>query len=243
MRGRLLFECNLTPQVYVPLGDIARRCWSRATHHALPVQGRCPYRRVRVGERLIEDAIWLYEQPIEAAAWLGASRRCTGRRPTLVRRGRARDLRAARPLPPRRRRRDARPVRVTAGGELIAESERAELLFETGSTPVYSPAPTSSRAASPPPPSAPRARTRARRPTGTPAGSRTAPGPPSPLPESLAVARPRGLRRRGHRGRGRRAGRPLRARRGLTRRPAAEAGQAISGTAPAAGRATPTRRS
>ena len=215
-RGRLLFESNLPPRLYVPLGDLDASLLepSDTTSHC-PFKGDASYRSLRAGERVIEDAVWLYEEPIEAAPWLeGFASLYWDKADAWF----VEEERVIYGLRDPYHRVDvaetSRPVRVTAGGELIAESERAKLLFETGLAPRCTcRAPTSPRAHSPPPPSARRARTRARRPTGTCAGRRGRVELRVPAARVARRPRARQLRRRGHRGRARRAGRPLRARR------------------------------
>src|SRR5829696_10394681 len=62
LRGRLLFESNLPPRLYVPLGDLDASLLepSDATSHC-PFKGDASYRSLRVGDRLVEDAVWAYE--------------------------------------------------------------------------------------------------------------------------------------------------------------------------------------
>src|SRR3954451_2290025 len=86
-----------------------------------------PRLRAIVGDRVVLDAVWAYESPLEAASGWPASPRCTGRRPTRGCRGRARVRAAQGPLPPGRRERDlaARAdhgERRRGGGERAAEA-------------------------------------------------------------------------------------------------------------------------
>src|SRR3954451_15744900 len=141
-RGRLLFESNLPPRLSVPLSDLHASLLeaSDTTTHC-PFKGDASYRSLRVGERLIEDAVWLYEEPIEAAAWLEGFACLSWEKASAWF---VEDERVPYGLRDPYHRVDvieaARPVRVTAGGEVIAESERAKLLFETGLAPrVYIP--------------------------------------------------------------------------------------------------------
>ena len=176
----------------MPLGDLDASLLepSDATSHC-PFKGDASYRSLRVGERLIEDAVWLYEQPIEAAAWLEGfaslywakadawfvedERVIYGLRDPYHRVDVVRDL-ARRARDGRRRGRSRSPS---------ARSCCSRPASRPGCT---SRAPTSPRAPSPPPPSARPARTRARRPTGTSAAiADGAWSYESPLPESLAV--------------------------------------------------------
>jgi len=142
LRGRLLFESNLPPRLYVPLGDLDASLLEPSEHTThCPFKGDASYRSLRAGERLIENAVWIYEEPIEAAAWLEgfASLYWEKADAWFVE-----DERMFGPLRDPYHRVEvvetSRPVRVTAGGAVIAESERAKLVFETGVAPrVYVP--------------------------------------------------------------------------------------------------------
>ena len=136
----------------------------------------------------------LYEQPIEAAAWLEGFASLYWDKADAWFVEDERLSRAARPLPPRRRVRDLAAVRVTAGGEVVARVRAGEAAVRDrpGAARLRAGRATSPPARSPRRPSARPARTRARRPTGT--SATIADGAwsyESPLPESLAVARAR----------------------------------------------------
>jgi len=142
VRGRLLYESNIGPRLYVPLEDFDASLLEPSDHTThCPFKGDASYRSLRVGDRLLEDAIWIYEDPIESAAWLEgyASLYWEKADAWFVEDervfGRLRD--------PYHRvdvAETSRAVRVSLGGETIAESTRAKLLFETGLPPrVYVP--------------------------------------------------------------------------------------------------------
>jgi uncharacterized protein (DUF427 family) len=142
VRGRLLYESNIPARLYVPLEDIDAALLepSETTTHC-PFKGDASYRSLRVGDRLIEDAVWLYEDPIDEAEWLDgyASLYWDEADAWFVE-----DERVFGGLRDPYHRVDvaetSRAVRITAGGETIAESTRAKLLFETGLAPrVYVP--------------------------------------------------------------------------------------------------------
>ncbi len=142
LRGRLLHESNLPPRLYVPLGDVdASLLEASETSTHCPFKGDASYRALRVGERVIEDAVWLYEEPLEAASWLGGFASLDWEKADAWF---IEDERVFGHLRDPYHRVDvaetSRAVRVLARGELIAESERAKLLFETGAEPrVYVP--------------------------------------------------------------------------------------------------------
>jgi uncharacterized protein (DUF427 family) len=138
VRGQLLYESNIPPRLYVPLEDIDASLLepSEKTTHC-PFKGDASYRHLAG----VEDAVWLYEDPIEQAAWLEgyASLYWEKADAWFVE-----DERVFSHLRDPYRRVDVHPtsraVRVTLDGETIAESTRAKLLFETGIAPrVYVP--------------------------------------------------------------------------------------------------------
>ena len=142
VRGRLLYESNHPPTLYVPLEDIDGSLLesSDTTTHC-PFKGDASYRSLRVGDRVVEDAIWLYEDPIPDASWLEgyASLYWEKADAWFVE-----DERVFSHLRDPYHRVDvaetSRRARVTVDGVVVAESSRAKLLTETGLAPrVYIP--------------------------------------------------------------------------------------------------------
>lgn len=70
-RAHLLFETGLPPQLYVPEEDFRADLLepSDTTTHC-PFKGDATYRSVRVGDRVVADAVWAYPDPKPDAAWL-----------------------------------------------------------------------------------------------------------------------------------------------------------------------------
>ncbi len=69
-RPTLLFETGLPPRTYLPEDDVAVELLEPSTAASV-----CPYKgatsrywSIRAGERLIEDAIWVYDEPRPEAA-------------------------------------------------------------------------------------------------------------------------------------------------------------------------------
>jgi uncharacterized protein (DUF427 family) len=133
-RGKLLHESALLPQLYVPREDV-RDELLEATDHSThcPFKGDASYWSVRVGERLAENAVWSYLEPIDSAAWLrgyqavyfDAMDAWFDEDEEIV--GSLRD--------PYHRvdvRDSSRRVRVLAFGQVVAETDRPRLLSETG---------------------------------------------------------------------------------------------------------------
>jgi uncharacterized protein (DUF427 family) len=128
----LLYESNIGPVLYVPEADVPSDLLTRTDHTThCPFKGDATY--WSVGDA--ENAIWGYEHPIESASWLRGylapywdrfewyeegERLHTKFRDPYHRI----DVRSA----------DAR-VTVRAGGETVASTDRARLLFETGIRP------------------------------------------------------------------------------------------------------------
>ena len=133
-RGRLLFESNHRPQLYVPVEDLDADVLERTgTSTHCPFKGDASYWSLRAGDRVAENAVWTYREPLDPAPWLrGYAALYWDRVDAWYEeddevRGHLRD-----PY----HRVDARPssrrVQIVAGEEVLAESDRPVLLFETG---------------------------------------------------------------------------------------------------------------
>jgi uncharacterized protein (DUF427 family) len=69
--GRLLHESNILPRLYVPLEDFDASLMERTDHTThCPFKGDASYWSLRAGDRVAENAIWAYEEPLSAASWL-----------------------------------------------------------------------------------------------------------------------------------------------------------------------------
>ncbi len=133
-RGMLLHESNLLPQLYVPHEDVNEDMLKPTEHSThCPFKGDAAYWSVVVGDRIAENAMWAYPEPLEAAAWLRGYVALYWDRmdgwfdEDEEVRGHLRD-----PY----HRVDARPnsrhVTVLAGGDVVAETRRSVVLSETG---------------------------------------------------------------------------------------------------------------
>jgi uncharacterized protein (DUF427 family) len=132
--AHLLHESEILPVLYVPLADVDADVLEPSAHTThCPFKGDASYWHVRVGDRLVENALWAYEDPLPEAPWLRGYGSLYWHKADawyeederLV--GHIRD--------PYHRvdvRRTSRGARVLARGELVAESARPVLLFETG---------------------------------------------------------------------------------------------------------------
>jgi uncharacterized protein (DUF427 family) len=133
-RAQLLHETGLTPRVYVPLEDLDGSVLERSdTSTHCPFKGDASYWTLRVGDRVLEDAVWAYEQPLERAAWLvGYGSLYWDKADAWF----CEDERLLGSVRDPYHRVDvfesSRPARVRVGGTVVAESARAKLLYETG---------------------------------------------------------------------------------------------------------------
>lgn len=132
--GRLLHESEMLPVLYVPASDVDKSLLeqSETTTHC-PFKGDASYRTIRVDDSESVDAAWLYPKPIEGAEWLDGHYAFYWERLDAWF---DEDERVYAHLRDPFHRVDVRPssrgVRVTVGGELVAESARPWVLSETG---------------------------------------------------------------------------------------------------------------
>jgi uncharacterized protein (DUF427 family) len=134
-RGRLLHETGLGPVLYAPVEDVRQDLLEPTDHHThCPFKGDASYWSVRVGDRVAENAVWGYPEPKPEAPWLAGWQAFYFDR---VDAWYDEDERVFGHLrDPYHRvdvRRTSRSVRVTSkDGQLLAETDRALLLSETG---------------------------------------------------------------------------------------------------------------
>jgi len=132
-RAHLLHETGIRPVVYAPREDFDESLLERtATASHCPFKGDASYWSLRVGDERRDDAVWGYEAPLESAPWL---RGFAALYPGKADRWLVEDEPVAGGLRDPYHRVDvhtsSRPVRVTAAGDLIAQSSRPTLAFET----------------------------------------------------------------------------------------------------------------
>jgi uncharacterized protein (DUF427 family) len=137
--ARLLHETGLMPVYYLPREDVREELLAPSeTSTHCPFKGDASYWHVKTGEQVREDAVWAYPEPLEGAppladlvafAWdavddwyeeaerIGVHARDPYHRCDVVR--------------------SDRHVTIRVDGHLVAETDRARLLFETGLPPRY----------------------------------------------------------------------------------------------------------
>ncbi|MCP2331706.1 DUF427 domain-containing protein [Actinoalloteichus caeruleus] len=131
--ARMLHETGLLPQWYLPLSDVSGELVDSDHRTHCPFKGDARYWHLRVGDRVLENVVWSYPDPVRGSpnlsglgafyferldAWFEEDERVF-----------------AHPRDPFHRvdtRRSSRLVRVWAGSLLIAETRRPVALFETG---------------------------------------------------------------------------------------------------------------
>ena len=132
-RGALLHESNILPRLYVPLEDVRADLLERTDHSThCPFKGDASYWSVRVGDRVAENAVWTYEDPIAEASWL---RGLVSVYPERMDAWLDEDEEVTGLRDPYHRvdaRRSSRRIEVRAGGEVLARSERPVVVAETG---------------------------------------------------------------------------------------------------------------
>ena len=69
VRGRLLYESNIGPRLYVPLEDFDASLLEPSDHTThCPFKGDASHWHVRANDRIIENAAWSYDEPYGDAA-------------------------------------------------------------------------------------------------------------------------------------------------------------------------------
>jgi uncharacterized protein (DUF427 family) len=129
----LLHETGLKTALYIPIDDVAPGLLDRTdlTTHC-PFKGDASYRTITVDDGVAENALWVYDEPLQDAAWL---RGYAGVYLDRLDRWYDEDEEVQGFPDPYHRvdvRRSSRRVEVRARDQLIATSERPLLLSETG---------------------------------------------------------------------------------------------------------------
>ena len=138
-RVKLMHETGLLPIYYLPEEDVWTDLLEETDHTThCPFKGDASYWSVRVGDRVAENAVWSYPEPLEGAPpiagylafyWRMMDNWYEENEEVFVH-----------PRDPYHRvdvLESSRHVKVTVNGEVVAESERPKILFETGLPPRY----------------------------------------------------------------------------------------------------------
>jgi uncharacterized protein (DUF427 family) len=137
--AKLLHEHGHLPIHYFPEDEIRTDLLEPSHHHTkCPWKGEASYWALRVGDRVADNAVWGYPEPLESAPPLAGYRAFYWKlmdewyeedEPAIVH---ARD-----PYHRTDVLESSRHVRVSVDGELVAESTRTRALFETGLPPRW----------------------------------------------------------------------------------------------------------
>jgi uncharacterized protein (DUF427 family) len=132
--GVLLHETALLPVLYVPEADLDASAFEPSEHTThCPFKGDASYRTLRVGNRVVENALWAYPDPSPDARWLAGYASLYWRAADAWYDEDEQVF--AHLTDPYTRvdvRRTSRHLQILAGDEVVAETRRATVLTETG---------------------------------------------------------------------------------------------------------------
>jgi uncharacterized protein (DUF427 family) len=138
-RAKLLHETGHLPVYYFPEADVSSDLLEPTDHSThCPLKGDASYWTIRVGERTSENSAWAYRDPIAAARFLAGFVAFYWH--ALDEWWEEDEQVFVHPRDPYHRvdaLASSRHVRVLLGGELLAESRRPVIVFETGLPPRY----------------------------------------------------------------------------------------------------------
>ena len=138
-RVKLLHEAGLLPVYYFPEEDVRIDLLEESDHTThCPFKGDASYWSVRVGDEVAENAAWSYPEPIDSARPLAGLIAFYWRKMDAW--FEEDEQIFVHPRDPYHRHDildSSRHVKVTVNGEVVAETERPKLLFETGLPPRY----------------------------------------------------------------------------------------------------------
>lgn len=138
-RVKLLHETGHFPVYYFPWEDVRSDLLKKTDHTThCPFKGDATYWSVVVGDHIAENAVWCYPEPLDDAPpisgyvafyhdvmdkWLEEDEEAIGHPRDPYHRVEALE--------------SSRQVKVRVNGEVVAETERPKILFETGLSPRY----------------------------------------------------------------------------------------------------------
>ena len=136
---KLMHEAGLLPVYYFPVEDVKMELLEDSDHTThCPFKGDASYWSLRVGDEFAENAVWGYPEPIDSCPpiadylafyWRKMDHWYEEDEEVFVH-----------PRDPYHRidvLQSSRHVRVKVGGEVVAETQRPKVLFETGLPPRY----------------------------------------------------------------------------------------------------------
>ena len=138
-RVKLMHEAGLLPVYYFPVGDVRMELLEQSDHTThCPFKGDASYWSVRVGDEVSENAAWGYPEPIDSCPPIAGYLAFYWRK--MDHWYEEAEEVYVHPRDPYHRvdvLDSARHVKVKVGGEVVAETTRPKVLFETGLPPRY----------------------------------------------------------------------------------------------------------
>ena len=132
--AKLLHETKHLPIYYVPIEDVRMELLHKTDHSThCPFKGDASYWTVKVAERVAENAVWGYEDPIEGQGDLdGLVAFYWGKMDHWYEEDEEIFIHPRDPYKRIDTMPSSRRVQVKVGGEIVADSKRGHFLFETG---------------------------------------------------------------------------------------------------------------
>jgi uncharacterized protein (DUF427 family) len=138
-RAKLLHEAGLLPVYYFPIEDVRMELLEESDHTThCPFKGDASYLSVRTGDKVAENAAWSYPEPIDSAPPIAGYLAFYWR--TMDHWYEEDEEVFVHPRDPYHRvdvLESSRHVKISVNGEVVAETERPKILFETGLPPRY----------------------------------------------------------------------------------------------------------
>ncbi len=138
-RVKLMHEKGLLPVYYFPEEDVRMDLLEESDHTThCPFKGDASYWSVRVGDRVAENAVWSYPEPIDSAPQLAGYAAFYWNK--MDRWYEEDEEVFVHPRDPYHRvdvLESSRHVKVSVNGEVVAQTDRPRILFETGLPPRY----------------------------------------------------------------------------------------------------------
>ena len=133
-KAMLLHEAKHLPVYYFPVEDVRTDLLVSSEHTThCPLKGEASYWTISVGDRVAENAVWGYQEPLQGARFLeGYVAFYWNEMDAWYEEDDEVFVHARDPYHRVDVLHSSRHVRVLVGGERIAESRRPRLLFETG---------------------------------------------------------------------------------------------------------------
>jgi uncharacterized protein (DUF427 family) len=138
-RVKLMHEARLLPVYYFPMEDVRMDLLEETDHSThCPFKGDASYWSVRVRDKVAENAVWSYPEPIDSCPPIGGYLAFYWRK--MDHWYEEDEEVFVHPRDPYHRvdvLESSRHVKVTVNGEVVAETDRPTILFETGLPPRY----------------------------------------------------------------------------------------------------------